>query len=296
MRRYIQGKYFLILIAISIISAIAVFMKEDISHTDSYGIVNICVLDTGKADAVLIISENSVIMIDTGENKHGQKIVDFLVSRDITRMDYLIITHFDKDHVGGASTVINNIEVAEVIVPNYGRDSKHYNKFMEAMADKELESIVLEEPLNLMFDCEMITIYPSNQDYYDFGNNKADEGAKVKENDFSIAVSMNHGNNNFLFTGDAETKRLQELLSIDGIKNTKYDFLKVPHHGRYNKFGMTFISAVQPNHAVITCSSDMPADSRVVAALEAVGTEVYFTTQGNIHIESNGNELIITYQ
>lgn len=310
MKQYIKGKYFWILITIFITSALIafIFIKSDISPpTSSYGIMDIYIPDTGKADAILITTDNSAVMIDTGGSKNEQEIVDFLISHEITRIDYLIITHFHKDHIGGASAVINNIEVAEVIVPDYGKDSKQYNRFIEAMEDRKLESIILKETLKITLDSTVFTVYPGDQEYYDFSSSAYDENENndgddnddsmdVKENNYSVAVSINHGNNNFLFTGDAKAKRLKELLLLENIKNTEYDFLKVPQHGRYNKFSVDFIGAVRPKYAAITCSFDMPADSRVVAALEAAGTDIYYTANGNIVCESNGNELTISYK
>ena len=274
--------------------------------------IEVIAFDIGKADAILITSEEFAVLIDTGEERHGEQIVEYLLNRGITEIDYLIITHFHKDHVGGASTIINNLTVKEVIVPDYGKESKHYERFDSAIEDNGIERTILSETMDFIIDGVCFTVYPAWQEYYAFGvnganddtmdeddyeNDYADEEETIpQENNFSIVVSVNHGKNNFLFTGDAKSKRLKELLSTGRIMNTRYDYLKVPHHGRYNKRSMEFIYAIAPRHAVITCSADYPADDKVVAALEMVGAEVFLTTGGNVWCESDGENLILAYQ
>ena len=272
---------------------------------DDSDILEVMIFDAGKADAILITTENHAVIIDTGENEHGQIITDYLLSRNIHSIDYLIITHFHKDHVGGAETVIKNFAVKEVIVPNYGKNSKRYNKFIEAMQEAGLESIILTETMEFNLDSAKFTVYPSGQEYYDYsdtGDNddyeddENDDDISVNENNFSVVVSIDHGENNFLFTGDAKAKRLKELLLTDDIINTKYDFLKFPHHGRYNKRVVDFIYAVNPEYAVITCSIDSPADDRVVDALKEIRAKIYFTSNGNAYCKSDGNDLILSYE
>jgi len=269
---------------------------------DNSNALEIFIFGIGKADAILITTENHTVMIDTGENKHGPQIADYLFSHNIAEIDYLIITHFHKDHVGGADTIIRNFKIGEIIVPNYGKGSKQYNRFAEAMRESNIDETILTKTMEFILDNSKFTVYPSEQEYYYYGDSEdgednEDEGyndeISVNENNFSIAVSVNHGNNNFLFTGDAKSKRLKELLSVDDIINTDYDFLKVPHHGRYNKRTAEFIHAISPKYAVITCSANSPADERVINALEEVGANIYFTSDGDIFCVSDGNDLTV---
>jgi beta-lactamase superfamily II metal-dependent hydrolase len=110
---------------------------------DDIGFMDVFVFATGKADAILITTENHAVMIDAGENKHGTAIADYLTKRGIDTIDYLIITHFHKDHVGGADTIIRNFDVKEVIVPNYGKQSKQYSQFVSAAVTTEIENKII---------------------------------------------------------------------------------------------------------------------------------------------------------
>ena len=67
--------------------------------------------NAGKADAIVLEKDGKYMMIDTGEEDLQDEILDYFRQNNITRLEYLIITHFDKDHVGSASAIIDNIEI-----------------------------------------------------------------------------------------------------------------------------------------------------------------------------------------
>ena len=80
--------------------------------------------DAGKADAILLTTPDSTLLIDAGERGFGKTILAYLEEQGIERIDYLIVTHFDKDHVGGMARVINNIAVGTVLQSNQPKDSE----------------------------------------------------------------------------------------------------------------------------------------------------------------------------
>ena len=86
--------------------------------------------DMGKADAMLITTPDGTrILIDTGTNKGGKALVERFEKEGIDQIDVMIITHYDKDHVGGADKIIEDIGVSEVYMPIYEKDSKQYDQF-----------------------------------------------------------------------------------------------------------------------------------------------------------------------
>ena len=110
------------------------------------------------------------------------------------------------------------------------------------------------------------------------------------DNDFSIVISVTHGDNKFLFAGDAEAERLTELPKQMDMEHT---FLKVPHHGGLENNSEEFFAQVNPEAAVITCSEEEMCDSEVVSLLQNLGTEVYLTKDGQVDIVSDGKALSI---
>ena len=248
------------------------------------GNMEVAVFGIGRSDAILIKTENHAVMIDTGERQHGLQIADYILGHGISRIDYLIITHFDSDHVGGAYVIINSVDVGAVIVPNYRRETNHVARFEAAMRDAALVATILTETMRFTLDDVDFTVDPSRLDgagiaWHDregAGHSPNDPDGEDDEDqdwgedgeagrepahggtmpptgdDMSIVVRVTHGGNNLLFTGDAVAGRLQELLENDVIMGIAYDFLKVPRHGRYSERSAEFINAISPRYAVIT--------------------------------------------
>ena len=125
----------------------------------------------GKADAFLLYTESSAVLIDCGEKGFGKEILGKLEELGIEKLDYLIITHFDKDHVGGAARVINNISIDNVIVSNCPKDSEEYEKYEKALENAGLSANVLSNSLAFTLDGVSYTIYPpAKSDYKSNGS------------------------------------------------------------------------------------------------------------------------------
>lgn len=75
-------------------------------------------LKVGKADAIVIQTSKENMVIDTGE-EDGEELVMFLKKQGISRVDTLLITHYDQEHVGGADTLMESMETERVIIPDY---------------------------------------------------------------------------------------------------------------------------------------------------------------------------------
>ena len=246
------------------------------------GNFTITCMKVGKADAFVLSTENTTMVIDTGESTDGKKIVSLLEEQGKSTVDYLLITHFDQDHVGGASKLIKNVEVKNVIQPNYEKSSKEYDKYVEAMNEQDITPITLDEEMTITFDDVNIKLYPAEKD--DYGKNE--------ENDFSIVASIVHGENSFLFMGDAEEARQKEILNMaDDIKHT---FLKFPYHGHYLSITDELLDRVAPEYVVVTCSDSEPADEELLSALTDRNIETTLTVDGTKTFLSDGKSLTIS--
>ena len=86
--------------------------------------------DVGKADAMLITTPQGMrILIDAATNKEGKGLAERFTRAGITRIDVMIITHYDKDHVGGADKLLEEFDVGTVIMPTYDKESKQHTQF-----------------------------------------------------------------------------------------------------------------------------------------------------------------------
>jgi beta-lactamase superfamily II metal-dependent hydrolase len=243
--------------------------------------MNVNILNVGDADCIVITTKNSNIVIDIGESDDKDEILNYLKENNITTIDYLILTHFDMDHIGGAPKVINNINTKNVIEPNYIKDSSEYKKLKTTLEEKQITPNILTKNLSFTADSTTFTIYTALKDNY----------GKNASNEFSLVISATHGSNKFLFAGDAEKERVQELTSQLDLQHT---FIKIPHHGVYDKNSEKFLKAVNAKYAVITCSEENPPSSKILDILESTNTKVYLASNGNISCTSDGSNIKIS--
>ena len=267
----------------------------------------VTVFGIGRADATVIRHRDYAVMIDTGENQHGAYLVNRLTEMGVKRLDYLIITHFDNDHVGGAHVIINYINVLNVVVPNYSRESRHVERFENAMQNANILPYVLTAPLHLTLGDASLMLDPSGLPYMHFPRvHEDDADDEIDEDemdvmftgdDFSIVTAVSHGMVHFLFTGDALNHRLGEVKQNEALMALNYTYLHIPRHGRHTRRSVSLIHALRPMYAVITGFHPdewdvyypaRPADVRIINALAAVGASVFFTMSRGVAFVSDG--------
>ena len=203
--------------------------------------LNVYYLDVSQGDASLIISprKKEVTMIDTGglttdENYYTAKnIIKFLHSINIKKIDNLIISHGDFDHIGNAFYLVNNIKVGKVIFNNNEFNELETN-LIKILQDKKIE--FQKENSNLQG--KYLTWQFLNTRLYD------------NENDNSLVTYLKYQDYTFLFMGDAS--KLTEEDIIKKYKLPKIDFLKVGHHGSKTSSSKEFISKINPKYSIIS--------------------------------------------
>lgn len=236
------------------------------------------ILSTGKSDCILVEIGNKVIMIDTGEDKNGKQIVDRLKEKGINTLDYLILTHLDKDHIGGVDSVLSSVKVKNIIQANYKKDSKQYDEYIDSLKKADIEPVLLKDNMNIVINSAEINIHPASKSKYE------------SSNDYSIITNISYGAYKFLFAGDAEEERLSEFINGNTLK---YDFVKMPHHGRYDKLTETFLESISPQYAAITCSEKKEPEEGVLKILERLNIKTFLTSNGEVVINSDGKTLSV---
>ena len=237
-------------------------------------------LDVGKADAIVLQSETSTVVIDCGEKGDGKKIASVLEESGTTDIDYLIITHFDKDHVGGASKVLKTFDVKNVLTPDYEGNVSEYEKFAETLTGVSTNVMKLKEDVSFTLDDVDYTVYAPKKDFY--GDNDS------AENNFSLVTRVVHHDNTLLFTGDAMEERLDEIMDIG-----KCTLLKVPYHGRKLDNLEDFLKATEPKCAVV-CTESSEFSGKVQDMLKKSKIITYATCfNGKITAVSDGSQIKI---
>lgn len=235
--------------------------------------------DVGKADAMLITTpQGQRILIDAATNDEGKKLAKRFEKAGIDTIDLMIITHFDKDHVGGADQIIEKMAVAQVLTPEYEKDSKQYGQFLDALAQSEkTDRVLLSTGHRIEFEAggAQFIVTAAQREHY----------GEDEENDFSLVVRMTYGDTKFLFAGDAEAPRQKEILQEGDVA---CDVLKVPYHGRLTSMSEAFIAAASPQIAFVPDSEKDPASETVLALLSEAGAAVYCARHGDVSVLSDG--------
>lgn len=197
--------------------------------------LEVVMFDVGEADSMLIStpSKKVNILIDTGRGIDINNIIIYLKSIGISKLNYLIITHGDEDHIGGALYLIDNFKVDNVIL-NKGD-----------YTELEVELITHLKNKNIKYTNNINKI-PLLGSYMYLLNTKKFSN----ENDNSIVTYFEYQKYKFLFMGDSSSKTEEYL--INNYNLTNISFLKVGHHGSNTSSSPLFINKITPKVSLIS--------------------------------------------
>lgn len=225
---YQNKKYFYLNIILLIIIYISPYLNSNFE---------VVMFEVGEADCHLIKYpyNKNTILIDTGKNEYKIKneVIPYLKSIGIKKIDYLIITHGDEDHIGGSITLINNFQVKNVIL----------NKGTFTDLEKELIKNLNKKKIPYQININKINL--SNHTIYLLNNTKYNN-----ENDNSIITYFTYQKYKFLYMGDASINTEDNLLENYNLNNIS--ILKVGHHGSNTSSSKDFISQINPSISLIS--------------------------------------------
>ncbi len=236
----------------------------------------------GKADAILLTTENGAVLIDTGKKGFGKEIVAYCAEKGIGRIDCLILTHFDKDHVGGAARVLRELPVGRVLQSVYPKDSVEYEHYLKALRRTGLAPETVREALRFTLDGVSFTVDPPQLERY----------ADSPSNNSSLIVTADCGGCRLLFPGDAESARLTEWLAGEPAPCA---FLKLPHHGEWDRALEPLLGQIRPGCAVVTSSDKEPESPKTRELLERFGVTCFYTREAPVLLACDGTEVVLRY-
>ncbi len=250
-------------------------------------------LNTGKSDAILLRLDDTVILMDTGESDDYGKISGKLADCGITRIDYLILTHFDNDHIGSAAQILQDLTVGTVYMPDYVRDSVLYRRLMstlELLPDTAMHRVTEEIRIDLTYGS--LCLNPTK--LYESGLTLgSDDGHTAEENNYSLITTVTFGEIDLLLMGDAEQDRLVEFMAAsDGTRT--YDLIKIPHHGGYDKaLGDLLRVSTGLRYCVVHAGDESQVEASLITAMRSVGAAAYFTYGGDIRFATDGVSMVM---
>ena len=244
----------------------------------------------GKADAIFLRGTDDdgtpfSVLIDTGEADDAPEITEKLRAAGVNTLDYLILTHFDKDHIGGLPTLLSEIPAAHILMPDYVGSGTPYDAMTALFADGTHPTQVLTT--DTQFTC--------GNTHFSVSVPKQKTYAKKQDNNASLVITVTHGKQILYFAGDAEQLRQEELISeLSAAGITKTALLKVPHHGVYNDGIDAFLAACAPQNAIITCSDKNPPDPETLSCLHALDAKTFLTADGDIRVVCTEDSITVT--
>ena len=244
--------------------------------------VTIKFIDVGQGEAILIALPEKTVLIDAGPTGSAPKIAQVLQELGRNKIDYLVATHPDEDHIGGMADVISSTQIGTIYAPNKTNNTATYRKFLTAIQNNNLQ-ITLAEAGTIIDQTDaykLEILWPTKDANF------------PDTNDYSIIIKLTVGNKTFLFTGDAPTNAI--LNSNPG----HIDVLKVSHHGSRTGTTEVLIHKLSPTYAVLSYAVDNsyghPMQS-VLNALRKHSVEVWGTgANGTITITCDGTNIDIS--
>lgn len=250
-------------------------------------------IDVGQGDSIFIKTPNGKsVLVDSGGTPQWsgsdydpgkEKVLPYLESRKIKRLDYVIMSHGHGDHIAGLPAVLEKIP-ADIIYENgFDSEDPDYEIVCEFIGRKKIPVAVVKrgDVINIDPSVRFEVLSPPADYYFEDDNNNA------------IAIRIIYGDVSFLLAGDIEAEAEGEIEHSFGSK-IRSNILKVAHHGSTTSTTESFLNKVSPEVAVICVgkyNNFGHPDTGLLAELDDSGIAVYRTDKnGNITIKTDGKK------
>jgi competence protein ComEC len=273
---------------------IAIVVLHPLSAGRADGKLRIDFLDVGQGDSALVtMPDGTTLLVDGGGRPRfgatngfetrsiGEAVVsEYLWWRGLDRVDYVLATHADADHIDGLNDVLRNFSVSSALVARRPAGDPEFSRFSQSLSDTRthVETIQVGDVIRFG-EVELKVLWPP-------------PGAD-SANDDSVVLRLQFGARSFLLTGDIEKNAERQLLASQQSLQT--DVMKVPHHGSKTSSTDDFVSATKPRFAIISVGRNSMfghPHREVVERWQAMGAQVLTTgTSGTITVTTNGIDL-----
>jgi competence protein ComEC len=304
--RHARGSEVILVLAQLLILLVIVVHPWSAGTTE--GKLRVDFLDVGQGDSALVtLPDSTTFLIDGGglagprnsirlnqeesetfeveTRSIGEAVVsEYLWWRGLDRVDYLIATHADADHIDGLNDIARNFSVRAALVARTPDRDMEYSKFVDTLRARDVPLLVVGAGDELQIgNVSIRVLWPPPSD---------DPNSRSANND-SIVLRMRFGERSMLFAADIESPAEDALLRSN--PDLAVDVVKVPHHGSKTSSTEAFISATKPRFAVVSVGQTSifgHPNPQVVERWKANGAEVLTTGRsGTITLSTNGHDL-----
>jgi competence protein ComEC len=259
------------------------------------GILEVHFINVGQSDAILVVGTNETLLMDTGDfTNDGEIVLEYLQRHNIERLDYLVSSHADADHIGGHAAVIEYYEteadgVGAVYDPGIAASTQTYERYLDAVEQYDVTLYEAQAGDTIPFEDTRIEILGPPRPYL----------ANEDRNENSVVLKLAHGQTSILLPGDAESAQEADLVERYGGQ-LNATVLRPSHHGSKSSSSEAFLDAVDPKAVVITSAYESQyghPHEVVLDRLAARNLPTFWTaTHGTTVVESNGTAVTIATQ
>ncbi|MCY3958147.1 MAG: ComEC/Rec2 family competence protein [Chloroflexi bacterium] len=247
------------------------------------------VFDVGQGDSILLRFGEMALLVDAGPDPETARevLLPRMARLGVERLDGLVLTHADADHIGGAADILRALPVATIWMASSRQDHPLLS-VIEAAARHGGTRI--EEPV----DGQALGWHPATV----VRVNIAAPSVASGDNNQSMVLHVRYGDSEILLTGDIE--RAAERAYVDAGVELEADVLKVAHHGAGTSSSPEFLAAVKPQVAIVSAglgnAFNHPRDE-VLRRLRGVGAQVFRTDlAGDVVVRTDGHVITVALE
>ncbi len=253
-------------------------------------------IDVGQGDAIFIKTPGGKNgLIDAGGTPYWKQsdydpgeeaVVPFLESQNVKKLDFVIATHADGDHIGGMPAVLKKFPADIVYDTGVESEQPEYEELNKVIDAKRIATSVLKQGAGFDVDpsVKFEVLSPPKDFYYEGENNN------------SVVIRFVYGDVSFLLMADAEFESEYNIVKICGNKKQS-NILKIGHHGSFTSTSDRLLKAINPEIAIISVGAHNTFGHPypgVLAKLEDADINIYRTDEnGNITIRTDGKKFFI---
>jgi competence protein ComEC len=260
------------------------------------GTVEVHFINVGQSVSTLVRGpQGQTMLVDTGHyNDDGEYVLEYLRRHGVTRIDHLVTSHNDADHIGGNAAIIEYYEteaegIGAVYDPGIAASTQTYAEYLDAVEEHDVTLYETREGDAISFGEVDVDVLGPPEPYL--------EGEARNEN--SIVLKLTHGETSFLLSGDAEDDQEEYLIDTYGAE-LRSTVLKAGHHGSSSSSSGPFVDAVAPRAVVVSSAYDSQyghPTEEVLRRFADRSIPTYWTaTHGNIVLVSDGNGVSVQTQ